>query len=97
MDERRRVFFLSGGGRRSHWVRNLEADPAVIVELASVPYPGHARVLDTDPAHESDDDLARRLLAAKYQGWSVGDQMSGWARESLAVMVEFEPGRSPGD
>jgi hypothetical protein len=36
---------------------------------------------------EGDDALARRLLAAKYQGWEPGAPMSGWARTALAVEV----------
>ena len=97
MDARGRVFFLSSGGRRSHWVRNLEAEPAVIVELGATAYAGWATVLDARPEHASDDDLARRLLAAKYQGWSEGVAMSDWARHSLAVVVDVEPGPSTGD
>ncbi len=86
LDDRGRAFFLSGGGRRSHWVRNLEMAPDVTLEVAGVVYPGRASVIADGP----DDALARRLLAAKYEGWSEGRRMSGWARESLAVVVDFE-------
>jgi hypothetical protein len=78
-------------------VRNLEADPAVIVELGGVAYAGRATILDAHPGREADDELARRLLAAKYQGWSEGEAMSGWARDSLVVMVDLEPGLAAGD
>ena len=79
------VYMLSGGGRRSDWVRNLLADPAVTVRIDGHSHPGTAREV-ADPA---EDDLARRLLASKYQGWSEGRAMSGWARTALAIAVDL--------
>jgi hypothetical protein len=38
-----------------------------------------------------EDDEARRLLAAKYQGWDGTSTMSSWASTALCVAVE------PGD
>ncbi len=37
----------------------------------------------------AEDALARRLLAAKYQGWSEGRSLSAWARESLPVAIDL--------
>ena len=81
----RRLYMLSGGGDRSDWVRNLQIQPAVQVRLGDRTYPGTARVVE-DPA---EDALARRLLAAKYQGWREGAPLSGWARTALPVAVEL--------
>jgi hypothetical protein len=38
---------------------------------------------------DHEDALARRLLAAKYQGWQEGRPLSAWARESLPVAVDL--------
>jgi deazaflavin-dependent oxidoreductase (nitroreductase family) len=84
-----RLYMLSGGGDRSDWVRNLLSDPMVTVDLRRSglePRPGRARVvIDTD-----EELMARRLLAAKYQGWREGEPLSSWARTALPVAVEFE-------
>ena len=80
-----RLYMLSGNRDRSDWVRNLQTQPAVRVRLGDQTYPGTARVV-VDPA---EDALARRLLAAKYQGWREGAPLSGWARTALPVAVEL--------
>jgi hypothetical protein len=46
--------------------------------------PATARIVE--PGDE--DDAARRLLAAKYQGWDGAKTMSSWARTALCVAVE---------
>jgi hypothetical protein len=74
---------LAGGGERSDWVRNLRANAAVGLRVGAYEGPATAAVV-TD---ESDDALARRLLAAKYQGWEPGKPMSEWAATALAVEV----------
>lgn len=79
------LYLLSGAGERSDWVRNLRADPRVRVRLGEQASDATARLVD-DPA---EDALARRLLAARYQGWSEGQEMSGWARTALAVAVDL--------
>ena len=83
----RTLYLLSGGGRRSDWVRNLEASPDVSVRVATSEWAAIARVV-TDGDEEQ---LARRLLASKYQGWREGAQMSGWARTALPVAVDLQP------
>ena len=80
-----RLYLLSGGRDRSHWVRNLQAQPAVQVRLGQETHAGIARVV-VDP---TEDARARRLLAAKYQGWREGAPLSGWAQTALPVAVEF--------
>lgn len=85
------LFLLSGGGDRSDWVRNLLLHPEVTVRLGERSFRGRARIVD-DP---TEDALARRLLASKYQGWTEGARMSGWARTSLAVAVDLGPQSGP--
>jgi deazaflavin-dependent oxidoreductase (nitroreductase family) len=80
------LYMLSGGGDRSDWVKNVLADPKVRVRLGSRTRSGRARIVrDAD-----EDGRARRLLAGKYQGWSEGKRLSGWARTALPVAVELD-------
>lgn len=86
-EDGRALYLLSGGGDRSDWVRNLLADPSVTVGVGSQqaePVAATARVVE--PGDE--DDAARRLLAAKYQGWDGTSAMSNWARTALCVLLE---------
>jgi deazaflavin-dependent oxidoreductase (nitroreductase family) len=80
-----RIYLLAGGRDRAHWVRNLLADPSVRVRIGGRTLEGHARVIEG----EERDPLARRLLAAKYQRWSEGRPLSGWAAGSLPVEIDL--------
>ncbi len=84
-----RIYLLSGGRDRAHWVRNLQMTPRVRVRIGSATLDGTARVIEGEP----DAALARRMLAAKYQGWREGQPLSSWARESLPVAIDLDPGR----
>jgi deazaflavin-dependent oxidoreductase (nitroreductase family) len=84
----RTLYLLSGGGDRSDWVRNLQSDPAVTVRLGrrdADELPGRARVVE---AGTDEDELARRLVAGKYQPGYGGD-LSGWRRSALPVAVDL--------
>lgn len=66
--DRNRIYLLSGGRDRAHWVRNIRREPAVRVTIGLRQFAGRAVAIDG----RADDVLARRLLAAKYQGgWPV--------------------------
>lgn len=78
-----RLYLLSGGRDRAHWVRNLVRDPQVRVRVGGRTIDGTARVIEGEP-HEG---RARELLAAKYQGWTPGAPLSRWAERSLPVEV----------
>jgi deazaflavin-dependent oxidoreductase (nitroreductase family) len=80
-----RIYLLAGGRQRAHWVRNLVADPRVRVRIGGRTLEGRARVIEGDER----EPLARRLLAAKYQGWREGRPLSGWAAGSLPVEIEL--------
>jgi deazaflavin-dependent oxidoreductase (nitroreductase family) len=84
--DRDRIYLLSGGRDDAHWVRNIRRDPRVRVRLGDGWYVGRAAEIEGGP----DDPLARRLLAAKYQGWVEGRALSSWARESLPVAIDLE-------
>ncbi len=78
-----RIYLLAGDGDRAHWVRNLRADPRVRTRIGGRTLEGRARVIDD----EDGATPARRLLAAKYQGWSEGLPLSRWAAGSLPVEI----------
>jgi deazaflavin-dependent oxidoreductase (nitroreductase family) len=81
---RDRIYLLSGGGDRAHWVRNVRRDGRVRVRIGDRWFDGEAVVVEGP-----DDALARRLLAAKYQEWTEGRPLSDWARESLPIAIEM--------
>lgn len=83
---RDRIYVLAGGRDDAHWVRNARADPAVRVRIRDQWFAGVATEIEGGP----DDPLARRLLAAKYQGWSEGRPLSGWARGSLPFAIDLD-------
>jgi deazaflavin-dependent oxidoreductase (nitroreductase family) len=80
-----KVFMLSGGGKRSNWVRNLQREPAVTVRIGGISRTGRARVVeDVD-----EDALARRLLFGKYSSRYGGD-LENWRRTAQPIAVDLE-------
>ena len=78
-----RMYLLSGGRDRSDWVRNLQTNSHVNVEVHGETHEGQARVLQ---AGTDEDRQARELLVAKYR---QGNDLDEWGRTSLAVLIEF--------
>ena len=78
-----RIYLLAGGRDRAHWVRNLRVEPRVRVRIGGRSIDARARVIEGEPT----EIVARRLLAAKYQGWKDGRPLSAWAATSLPVEV----------
>ncbi len=81
------VYFLAGGGAAANWVRNSLAAGTVSLRLGNGTYVGSARAVEPGT---DEDGVARRVLAAKYQGWTEGAPLSRWARHSFALVVELE-------
>jgi deazaflavin-dependent oxidoreductase (nitroreductase family) len=82
------AYMLSGGGERSDWVRNLQADPAVTIRIGEERRAALAHVVvDSD-----EDALARRLLVEKYRPRYSGE-LDEWGRTSLPVAVGWEDGQ----
>jgi deazaflavin-dependent oxidoreductase (nitroreductase family) len=79
------MYLLSGGRDRSDWVRNVQVNTAVSVELADETHPGTARVIQPGTV---EDRRARELLVEKYR---EGDNLDEWGRTSLPVMIQFSP------
>jgi len=59
------LYLLSGGGDKSQWVKNLQANPNVTVRIAKQNFNGIARIV----SKEKEEMMARHMLAGKYQGW----------------------------
>jgi hypothetical protein len=85
---RDRIYLLSGGRDRAHWVRNLRAQPGVEVHIAGRTFAGRAAVIEDGP----DDGLARRLLVEKYEGADEPGSLTSWARSSLPVAIDLGQG-----
>ena len=77
---------LSGGGYSSDWVRNLLADPAVLVEIDGDEHPARGRVLESGDEAER----ARSLVFAKYAPRYHGD-LTDWRERALPVAVDLMP------
>jgi deazaflavin-dependent oxidoreductase (nitroreductase family) len=82
---RDRTYVLSGGRDRADWVRNLRHNSAARIRIDGRWFAGVAIEVEGGP----EDGLARRLLAAKYQGWADGDPLTAWARDSLPVAIDL--------
>ncbi|HEX5541958.1 MAG TPA: nitroreductase family deazaflavin-dependent oxidoreductase [Micromonospora sp.] len=89
------VYLLSGGGERADWVGNLKQEPRVLVRFGG-PRERSVDVEGTLPAtarmvtDQAEDDLARRLVARKYESWDDGHPYSDWVRHALVVAVELD-------
>jgi hypothetical protein len=79
------MYFLSGSGDGADWVRNILAHPGVRVKVASEELNGVGRIVED----QREEARARRFLAAKYQGWTEGRRLSGWASTALPVAVDL--------
>jgi deazaflavin-dependent oxidoreductase (nitroreductase family) len=79
------LYLLSGGGDKSHWVKNLQADPHVSVRIGKQTFTGTARLVKD----EKEELMARHLLTGKYQGWRQGQEMSDWGRTAWVVRIDL--------
>ena len=85
---------LSGGGDLADWVRNLRREPNARLRLGGprelrADLPGTVAVTARFVVDPAEDSLARRLLAAKYEGWQDGEPLSGWAANSLVLAFDL--------
>ena len=83
-----KLYMLSGGRDASDWVKNILANPEASMRIGDQAFAGMARIV-TSATEE--DDLARRLLDGKYEGWEPGKPLSDWARTALPVAVDPTP------
>ena len=83
------LYLLSGGGMSSDWVRNLTANPAVVVEVEGDVFSASARVLQDGEEAER----ARSLVFAKYAPRYDGD-LTGWRQRALPVAIDLSESTS---
>ena len=81
-----RVYVLSGGGQRADWVQNLKKMPRVRIRIGTRTVTATARIVR---AGTKEDELTRRLLDGKYQGWREGRRLSTWARNALPIAIDL--------
>jgi deazaflavin-dependent oxidoreductase (nitroreductase family) len=79
-----RVYLLSEPGEHADWVKNLRKEPSVPLRIGSLTFDAQARVASW--GHE--DQLARQLIVAKYEGWHAGEPLSDWALTATPVVIE---------
>jgi deazaflavin-dependent oxidoreductase (nitroreductase family) len=78
-------YLLSGGGESADWVRNLRAEPAVMVRVGDAVWSGQGRVVTDD----REAGNARRLVFEKYQPRSDGS-LTRWRETALPVAIELQ-------
>ncbi|HJS18150.1 MAG TPA: nitroreductase family deazaflavin-dependent oxidoreductase [Anaerolineales bacterium] len=83
------LYLLSGGGRKSDWVKNLLKNPPVTVQIAKHKFSASARLV----VDKKEEMAARYMLAEKYQEWEEGRKLSEWARTAVVVAVDLLPGK----
>ena len=84
-----RLYLLSGGREQADWVRNLQANPRVTVELGDETHAGAARV---PRAGTAEDQRARELLVGKY---GEAEDLDEWGRTALPVVIAFSADDDP--
>jgi deazaflavin-dependent oxidoreductase (nitroreductase family) len=83
------LYLLAGGRHTADWVRNIVADPGVVVELDELgdqQRHGGGRILDDG----DEADRARSLVFAKYAPRSSSD-LTGWRDRALPVAIDLDP------
>jgi len=79
------LYLMSGDGK-SDWVKNLRKDPAVTVRVAGITYVATARIVDD----ETEEMLARNMLADKYNEREADGSLDEWAATALVVGVDVK-------
>ena len=78
------LYILAGGGDRADFVRNIVADPSVVVKVGDHAYRGMGRIV-TQPEEIA---LARELVPVKYAHREDG--LEEWAQTALPVAVDIK-------
>ena len=81
------IYMLSGGGGESDWVKNLRANPEVTLRIGKYIFTATARIVQ----NIQEESTVRPLMAAKYQEWTEGRELSEWARDALVVGIDPHP------
>lgn len=79
------LYLMSGGMDKSDWVKNLSKNPAVTVRIAKQTFNATARIVKD----ETEQMLARNMLADKYKERESDGSLSEWARTALVVALDI--------
>lgn len=80
------LYLLSGGGRKSDWVKNLTKNPNVTVRIGTSRFTATGRLVQS----ADEESTARTLLADKYNERESDDSLSEWAKTALVVGVDIK-------
>lgn len=91
------LYLISGNGPAADWFQNLQAEPAVTVELAGETRRGSARVVtDAD-----ERQLVGDIMGQKHAGWggdpSIGLTFDAWCYDVPVAAIERWTSMSPTD
>jgi deazaflavin-dependent oxidoreductase (nitroreductase family) len=79
------LYFLSGGGDKADWVKNIRKNGRVRVQVGTRTVAARARIA----RRGSEDQKARELLDAKYMAWTPKKKLSSWARGATPVVIDL--------
>lgn len=82
----RTLYLLSGGGRKSDWVKNLMKNPNVTVRIGKRTFHAAGRLVQS----AEEDSAARTMLADKYHERESDGSLSEWAKTALAVGIDLK-------
>ena len=83
----RTLYMLSGGRDQADWVRNIRKQPQVRLRIGKYHFQGTGHLVE---APGPEDELARKLLADKYNEREADGSLDEWARTALPVAIEIE-------
>ncbi len=78
------VYLLSGGRKKSDWIKNSLRTPDVQVKINATQFVGKARLVATP----EEDALARQLVLKKYTPRD-SDDLTEWSRTSLPLAIDL--------
>ena len=79
------MLYLMSGDGKSDWVKNLSKNSAVTVRIAKQTFTATARLVKD----ETEEMLARNMLADKYKERESDGSFSEWARTALVVGIDL--------
>ena len=85
------VYLMAGDRDRSDWIRNLQTDPEVTLEIGDRKRPTTAGGVAADTEA---DALARRLLLEKYGKRPGSGDLTTWGQAALPVAISWPSGTS---
>ena len=79
------IYLLSGGGKKSDWVKNLLKNPSVTLRLGKQTFKATARIVEDN----EEEMMTRNMLADKYNERKANGSLDNWARTALPVAIDL--------